>query len=464
MKKLQLHRVFSFLLAFFMVLSMVPVPTWAESFDTVNFKGLVIEAESNVSITVYRNHGNAAENMLTPDYVETIDGITSYYFTGLSGACRYDAKRAGDYTIYGLLYMSPAEAATRTVERVKMEPRAGEWDHSYYYAHPDELMYTIEDDPNQKWKTEVALDTPVFTKEDKASQQMTTQPEMVEFIDALDDAKDNMYVFSIGTSSKYNFDIPIAIFTKTDLSSATTLEEAAALLAADGLPNMGYKAQTHGDEHASCEGALAVMKLLDGSRGDALLNTINIYVIPRLNPDGAYDCKRNLSVMLDPSLDNRDPDRDLMDMNSKEMRQYMYATELLQPVMELDGHERGHGSDIGEIQLGIAWKPIESQELLDVQVDMMYAACADLKDMDLSGAWYTDIMNAASSRNNRGYGTYIGRIQILMESRGIYMGTEAYGSRTACHVVSAMSFLEYAAENATTLEGLVTAERERIIT
>ena len=184
-----------------------------------------------------------------------------------------------------------------------------------------------------------------------------------------------MYIFSIGTSSKYGFDIPIVFFTKTDLSGAKTLEEVAACLKANGKPNVSYKAQTHGDEPASSEGALAVMKRLDSAEYAHLLDSINIYVIPRLNPDGAYDCKRNLSVMIDPSLDNRDPDRDLMDMNSREMRQYMYIADLFSPIIALDGHELGHSSDKGEIQLGIAWKPINGQALLDAQVDMMQTAC-----------------------------------------------------------------------------------------
>ena len=462
MKKLSAYRMFSLLLTLLLVMGFVPTQTRATTFDTENFKGLVIEAESDVSISVYYDHGNTDAKKLTPDHIETADGLTHYYFANLSGACRCDAKRSGDYTIYKLMYMTATEAATKTVEKIVMNKRAGQWDHSYYYEHPSEFMYAMEYDPDQKWK-ELVLDTPVFTIE-RAAQQMTTQPELEAYIQKLDDDNDDMYIFSIGTSSKYNFNIPIVFFTKTDLSDCTTLKQVADKLKADGRPNVAYKAQTHGDEPASGEGALNVIRMLDQQENQYLLENINIYVIPRINPDGAYLGRRNLSVMIDPSLENTDPDRDLMDMNSKEMRQYMYAPDLLQPIVELDGHEKGHGSDRGEIQFGVAWKPINSKALLDVQVDMMMNACEDLKEMDLSGAWYDSCVNAASSRNNRGFATYQGRIQILMESRGIYMGTEAYGSRTASHVISAMSYLKYTAENADTLAALVAAERERIIT
>lgn len=439
--------------------------------DLVNFEGLVVKADSAVTITFYSDPLNNnttyhARNdyIFQPYATEEKDGVVSYYVPNITGLFCYQASQSGYYTIFQQVYMSEEEAATCTVDQVVMEERNGEWDNAYYYGLSDELLYATEGDPNEKWKTEITLETPVFTNTEKAAHQQTTQPELEDFIAGLDDDNDNMYIFSIGTSSKYGFNVPIVFFTKTDLSTCTTLEQVAEALSKDGLPNMAYKAQTHGDEPAGCEGALAVIQELDKTENNDLLDSINIYVIPRINPDGAYDSKRNLTVMLDSSYENRDPDRDLLDMNSKEMRQYMYVTDLFQPVVELDGHERQRSSSDGDIQLGIAWKPINSQALLDAQLDMMKNACADLKAIGLSGAWYSGEVNSNSARNNRGYATYQGRIQILMETRGIYLGNEAYAHRTACHVVSAMSFLEYAAENATTLAALVEAERQRIIT
>ena len=439
--------------------------------DFVNFEGLVVKADKAVKVVFYSDllNGNTAyharkDYVFQPYATEEKDGFIYYYLPNITGLFCYEVSQSGYYTVFQQVYMTEEEAATYTLDEVVMEQLAGEWDLNYYFSPPEELQYAAEDDPNQKWKTEISLETPVFTTPGKPAHQMTTQPELEAFIENLDDANDNMYIFSIGTSSKYSFNIPIVFFTKTDLSGCTTLEQIAEKLQKDGRPNMAYKAQTHGDEHASCEGALAVIRELDKTENAGLLDSINIYVMPRINPDGAYDCKRNLTVMIDPSLENRDPDRDLMDMNSKEMRQYMQTVDLFKPVMELDGHERQRNSFIADIQLGIAWKPINSQALLNAQVDMMKNTCADLKDMDLSGAWYAGSMTAASSRNNRGFGTYQGRIQILMETRGIYLGNEGYGHRTASHVVSAMSFLRYAAENATTLADLVETERQRIIT
>lgn len=439
--------------------------------DLTNFEGLVIQACKDTTITLYNNaiQNNDAyygrkEYTLTPYATATSGDNVLYYYPNVTGIYCYEAVQSGYYTVFQQLYMTDAEAAVYTLEQVMMEERDGEWDNSYYFGLSEELLYATEGDPDEKWKTEITLETPVFTTPGKAAHQQTTQPELEAFIENLDDANDNMYIFSIGTSSEYGFNVPIVFFTKTDLSACTTLEQVAEALKKDGLPNMAYKAQTHGDEPAGCEGALAVIQELDKAENNYLLDSINIYVIPRINPAGAYDSKRNLTVMLDPSYENRDPDRDLLDMNSKEMRQYMRTVDLFQPVMELDGHERQRYSSDGDIQLGIAWKPINGQELFDIQLDMMKNACADLKEMDLSGSWYSGEVNSNSARNNRGYATYQGRIQILMETRGIYLGNEAYAHRTACHVVSAMSFLNYAAENATEMAAVVAAERQRIIT
>jgi ABC-type amino acid transport substrate-binding protein len=92
----------------------------------------------------------------------------------------------------------------------------------------------------------VELVTPVFTDPTKPAHQMTTQPELEAFIHGLDDADDNMYIFSIGKSATYGFDIPIVFFTKTDLSGCTTLEEVEAVLAGLSGKKVGYQIGTTG--------------------------------------------------------------------------------------------------------------------------------------------------------------------------------------------------------------------------
>ena len=244
--------------------------------DMENFKGLVIKADSAVTMSFYAHYlnGDTAYNnrnnyKITPDYTTTNEGVTAYYFPNYKGEFCYIASQTDHYTIRQQIYMSAEEAARCTEYIVQMHERGDGWDHSYYFGQTDELLAAQETDENQKWHTEVDLVTPVFTL-DKPAHQMTTQNEMETFISDLDEITPHMYVFSIGKSAKYELDIPIVFFTKSDLSDCTTWEQAAAKLQADGLPNVGYKAQMHGDEHAAGEGALGVIELLSRSENKDL--------------------------------------------------------------------------------------------------------------------------------------------------------------------------------------------------
>ena len=437
--------------------------------DLVNFEGLVIQANKAVKITFYNNpiQNNDAyyarkENIIEPYATATSGDNVLYYFPNLQGIYCFEASQTGMYTIFQQVYMSAEEAATYTMSRVEMKERDGEWDLQYYFGQTDELLSAVED-PNAKWQTEVPLETPVFTNTDKATQQMTTQPELEAFIADLDDAKDNMYVFSIGKSGKYNFDIPIVIFTKADLSGCTTLEQAAKALEASGLHNIGYKAQMHGDEHAAGEGALGVIKLLDQAENQYLLDAINIFVIPRMNPDGAYIDQRNMPTAIDTSLSNRDPNRDMLALNIIEQRHYLNAIQLLDPIAELDGHERQRNSMIGDIQIGAGWQDGTSRDILDIQMEMIYGMFGALSDVDLSGAWYGDYVNTDGVDQTRGFAANQGRIQVLVETRGIYNGLECYASRTASHIVTVMEYMQYCAANIDKMAAAVEKAQQEIV-
>lgn len=431
--------------------------------DKENFTGLIVKAESDVTMVFYKDHDREAADKIQPDFTETVDGYTYYYFSGISGYYCYDASRTGCYTIYQRLYITAAERDAGYVEEVVMEERGDGWDYKYYYGQVDEFIENSENDLTEAWHTEVELETPVFTNSDKAAHQMTTQSELETFIQDLDDADDNMYVFSIGKSAKYGFDIPIVFFTKTDLSGCVTLEDVAERLEGSGLRNVGYKAQMHGDEHAAGEGALGVIRLLDKEENQTLLDSVNIYVMPRINPDGAYECLRNLksASMLYSGVDsNTDPNRHMLNLVSHESRLYLKTVQLFDPVAELDGHERQRSSSVGDIQISGSWRYGTSQEMFDLQYDLMMSMFDALEEVDLSGAWYSDNVNTTPGQNTRSFAASQGRIHILMETRGIYLGNECYGSRVASQIVSAMAYLQFCAENVDEMAALVAAEEE----
>ena len=443
--------------------------TWM-AVDKGNFKGLIVKAESDVTMVFYKDHDREAADKIQPDFTETVDGYTYYYFAGVSGYYCFDASRTGDYTIYQRVYVSAAERDAGYIEEVIMQSKANpskaEWDHRYYYGQVDELIELTEKDMSEPWHTEVPLVTPVFTDPNKPAHQMTTQPELEAFIANLDDADDNMYVFSIGKSAKYAFDIPIVFFTKTDLSDCTTLEEVAEKLEKSGLKNIGYKAQMHGDEHAAGEGALNVIHMLDQEENQYLLDSINIYVMPRINPDGAYECQRNLrsqSIIYSDVTDSTDPNRHNITLAAHEARLYMRTVQLFDPVAELDGHERQRSSNIGDNQISSSWRYGSGQEMLDLQVDLIYYLFDALKEVGLSGAWYSDNVNTTPGANTRSFAAMQSRIHLLMETRGIYLGMENYGSRVASHIVTAMAYLEYCAEHVDYMAQVVAQQQADLV-
>ena len=264
------------------------------AFDTENFKGLVLTTTaSDVSVTLYNGRTEAAAKM-TPVYT---DGTTYYYEVTAGNTYYYVAKPTsgtGRYNIRKNVYISAEEANTKTVLDVTPAKRTTGWDTwRQIIGYSDEAMaaaYPSSPDlwPDYDW----VFTTPVFANKDRTPHKQTTQTEMMDYMGALDGADDNMYVYTLGKSggSKASeiFDIPVVFFSTTDLSGATTWEDAAALVKANGKLTVMYQALIHGLEPAGGEAALAMLKALDGAYGENLLENMNICVIPRLNPYGVY--------------------------------------------------------------------------------------------------------------------------------------------------------------------------------
>ena len=90
-------RLMCLLLVVILVVGMFPTVDAETVFDKENFVGLLVKAESNVTMKFFKGHDRENSSaVIQPDYKETIDGITYYYFSGISGAYCYDAKRSGD--------------------------------------------------------------------------------------------------------------------------------------------------------------------------------------------------------------------------------------------------------------------------------------------------------------------------------------------------------------------------------
>lgn len=67
----------------------------------------------------------------------------------------------------------------------------------------------------------------------------------MSYLTAKDQAEEDMYLYSLGKTPAYQYDMPIAVFTETDLSSAKSLEEAGELVSDNGKLTVWIQSQIH---------------------------------------------------------------------------------------------------------------------------------------------------------------------------------------------------------------------------
>ena len=439
-----------------LVISLCPVRSQAAV--PADFTGLVLTAPSDVTVKLYTKLNNGT--LLTPDYTE--DGVTrSYYYSLSRGYYRYVASGSGYYTVTKCIYISASEAKVKTVLDVTPGKKAGtgwETDSAQHYSD-EAIALALNDDISQWPEYADVFTTPWFTNQ-HAEHQMTTQQEAEAFIQNLDDPNDNMYIFSAGTSGSGKFDIPLVIFTSTDLSGVTTMEEAAAKIGQD-KPTILYRAQVHGNEPAAGEGALAMIQRLDGSYGDEVLDKLSLCIFPRMSPDGAYNYERTL-------YSGDDPNRDHLRARNPETVAFLKAHQLFEPEFFIDGHEYNISIGAtylteGDITISAGHSAISSEAFADISIDIMHNAFAAMKENGLNYRYYS---NAINGYNPNIGGQFVGRqgtMFCLLESRGIHAGMSHFTRRVVSHVISAESIIDYVANNAEEVQKVVADERAKII-
>ena len=190
-----MKRAISFLLAFVLVLSMVPAVSFAaEPFDTENFKGLVLTTDvSGLSVSLYEGVTESATK-LTPVYTE---GTTYYYEVEAGGSYYYVARPASGNARYNIrknIYITPEEANTKQVLDVTPHIRStAGWDtYEPVKGYSDEAMAAAFPSSAELWPEYAHLfSTPVFTNPRNPHQQ-TTQTEMMDYIGGRNSAEDDM--------------------------------------------------------------------------------------------------------------------------------------------------------------------------------------------------------------------------------------------------------------------------------
>lgn len=433
--------------------------------DLSKFQGLILTAAQGVTFDLYTGF---SEGELVEPYA--VEGNSKFY-PGITGRYRYVARGEGRYTVQQNVWMSEEEALTRTVIDVTPGLRAdiGGWEpdaDSVVKMFTEEMLEKVVPSSPDLWpEYKHLLVTPAFS-EGRAEHLHTTQSEMEAFIASLDDADDNMYVYTLNTTDK-GHKVPLVIYTTVDLTGKT-LEEAAALIVADSKANgkltVHQQCLRHGDEAAGGETGLAMLKAYDEDFGEKILDKMNIYVIPWLNPNGAQANTRH-----NPSSKAVTGNGDYFRLGTQETFDVLRAMELFDPHVMLDNHEADVATqwvrhNHADMLISPGWVVTSNtQQFLELGMEITEKAFADLKEQSLSYNYYSTLINQTNGDGIRGYAANEGRLFFLMETCGGFGGRLTYERRVVSGVVAVQSLLTSMYEDAANVKALIEAEQAQII-
>lgn len=391
----------------------------------------------------------------------TISGETAkfYYENVEEGVYHCAATMQGHNSICRMVVVNKPE----TMVEMKLDKLAGNG-----YEAGFAMLYTTEfekialqSEPDL-WGSEYAklFCTPQFASGRPGRHQQTTNQEMYDFIQLLSQKSNCMHIFSLGKSPKYGFDMPLVLFTREPIKNLT-LEQAANTIRENGKPTIQYIAQCHSTEPASAEGALAMMASLCGDF-EKVLDSLDIYIIPRVNLDGAFDVKR-----VSPTT-NEDMNRDYLFMHNVELRMLNSAFNMFRPQVCIDGHESYHraltkGSHICadvEVQTGTGSlnHPAEMTKLV---VKMAKAGLQKARDLGLRCHFFSKLASAAGGAAGSSYYGTRNCLSFLIETAGqVTMGMTAMERRVLSQYVIASTIVEYVENNPNEILTTVKNSRE----
>jgi hypothetical protein len=296
----------------------------------------------------------------------------------------------------------------------------------------------------------------------------TTQAEMEAFVAALGNAA-NLGVGSLGRSLEGRA-IPYLLFTA---EGARSLDDAARNQPAD-RPVIWLIGQHHGNEPAGGEALLALASdLATGGDLAELTRSLTIVIVPRSNPDGAAAFTRDTAAKADPN-------RDHLLLTLPETRVLQTAAAVLPPDLVIDAHEFTvsgrwlakfgalHAADFVYMRATHPLVPPRVTALADqLFLPAIEAAAASA---GLTAYVYQTSPNArpddktvATGGNAAGIARnafgLMGAVSILLETRGVGVGTQGFQRRVATHYLAAIGALRAAAADPARLRRAVTEAR-----
>lgn len=224
------------------------------------------------------------------------------------------------------------------------------------------------------------------------------------------------------------------------------------------LPTVMLLAQQHGNEPAGGEAALVLAQSLATERS-ALLDRVNVIIMPRANPDAAERFGRE-------SASGIDVNRDHLLLRTPEVQAMTTAVLRYAPQVMLDLHEFTvagrwaskfgavmradallQAATVGNLSPGVQAAQNRylaaarsALEAAGHRVDDYHTSSADIRDLAVA-------MGGVNADTGRNVGGLRNAISLLLETRGIGLGRAHYARRVHSHVLAAMAVIEAAAKD-----------------
>ena len=470
----------SWLLVVVMLTSLLTIPaSAAEEGAQLKFTYPETIVQEEVTVELYQGFptsGSATLSKMIEDKLLTAvepqsDG--SYIITQ-PGTYSYHISGDGYYNILKLFNVTEADIETGTISievvggplgpdgyqpTVKPEKAPD----SYVMDNRDAMLVIWPDEVLQQHFTvdPKNYQTPAFDGTD-AAHQFTSQEELMSFLRDRDSKCSYMHLYSAGTTPNYKFDIPLTIFTNTQIPSGSTLEQAAALVRANGKPTVWYQTQIHPNEPAAGEGALVVIDdFINDAEARALLDQINVVIVPRINPDGSYLFSR-------ATYGGFDMNRDHMSLKAAELAQLHTAYRLFMAEVVIDGHEftfygantEGYMNNADDLETTPATSLNHDPAITELGLKMTAYTFEQAEDAGLRVYHYGTTVNNPIGRAY--FGLY-NCLSFLVETRGIGAGKTNFERRVFSQETAMLSYMTYTAQHAQEIKDTVAAARAKVV-
>ena len=409
------------------------------------------------------------ENAIKPTSTEvSCDRAIYHYDNRSTGIYHYGVSMEGYTAVCQIINYTEEKAKTGHQIDIELDRLGGNgYETGFIMLNTQEFIDAHLTSDRHAWgkRYDRLFNTPMFRRPNDrpGKHQQTTYEELTAFIADLDNQCEYMHVFSLGKSPKYGFDMPLVLFTNENVAGMT-LAQAAETVRNNGKPTIQYTAQIHSNEPGSCEGALAMMLELAGEYGNSVLGKVDIYIVPRINLDGAVEAIREAPTT------GEDMNRDYLFMHNKELRMLNSAYNLFLPEVAVDGHEKSTSVLITEesrctdmeVQVGTG-SLNHPAEMNDLAMKMALEAIGNGRRLSLRTHFYDNLASGAGGAAGSSYYGTRNSLSFLVETPGgKTFGRFAMERRVLAQYVLASTVIDYTVKHCDEVIKTVHESREKM--